>query len=629
MSILDFLLGRPLSSREEQGQRVAVLAGIAIFGLDALSSAAYGPEAALTVMRPLGALGNQYLVPISLSIIALLAIVFFSYRQTIAAYPGGGGSYTVARENLGSSAGLLAGSALMIDYILNVAVGISAGVGALVSAAPSLQPHTLSLCLGILAAITLINLRGLREAGLIFMAPTYLFVGSLLLAIGIGIFKTLAAGGEPTPVVAPPAFPPQIAAVGWWLLLKAFASGCAAMTGVEAVSNGVTAFRDPAVQSAQRTLRLLIAILIALLGGIAWLGQAYHIGATDPGGPGYQSMLSQLLGAIAGRGAFYYVTISSVVLVLVFSANTSFSGFPRLCRVIAETGYLPTSFGARGRRLVYSEGIVVLAVISALLLIVFGGVTDRLIPLFAIGAFLAFTLSQAGMVMHWKRTGGRHARHSIVVNAVGATATGITVVVVLAAKFMEGAWITVIMVPLLLAAMVAVRRHYQSVAREIAAPLEFSPGKPNSPLVVLPVQRWSLIAAQALRFALNIFPDVRAVHIECEESDRLVKEWQDHVARPARESGLQEPVLAVIESPYRFVVTPILAFILNLERQNPGRIVAVVIPELVESRWYHYMLHNQRAYLLKTLLMMKGNGRIVVVNVPWYLEKKQRGGTSA
>jgi amino acid transporter len=521
---------------------------------------------------------------------------------------------------------LLAGSALMIDYILNVAVGISAGVGALVSAAPSLQPHTLALCLGILAAITLINLRGLREAGLIFMAPTYLFVGSLLLAIGIGIFKTLAAGGEPTPVAAPPAFPPQIAAVGWWLLLKAFASGCAAMTGVEAVSNGVTAFREPVAKSAQRTLGIIIAILIALLGGIAWLGQAYHIGATDPGGPGYQSMLSQLLGAIAGRGAFYYVAISSVVVVLVLSSNTSFADFPRLCRVIAETGYLPTSFGARGRRLVYSEGIIVLAVISGVLLIVFGGVTDRLIPLFAIGAFLAFTLSQAGMVMHWKRTGGRHARHSIVVNAVGATATGITVVVVLSAKFMEGAWITVIMVPLLLAAMVAVRRHYESVAQEIAAPLEFSPGKPNPPLVVLPVQRWSLIAAQALRFALNISPDVRAVHIECEESDRLVKEWQDHVARPARESGLQEPVLVVIESPYRFVVTPILTFILNLERQNPGRIVAVVIPELVESRWYHYLLHNQRAALLKALLMMKGTGRIAIVDVPWYLERKQRGG---
>jgi len=626
MSILDFLLGRPLSSREEQGQRLGVLAGIAIFGLDALSSAAYGPEAALTVLRPLGALASQYLVPISLSIIALLTIVFFSYRQTIAAYPGGGGSYTVARENLGSSAGLLAGSALMIDYILNVAVGISAGVGALVSAAPSLQPHTLALCLGILAAITLINLRGMREAGLIFMTPTYLFVGSLLLAIGIGIFKTLAAGGAPVPVIAPPASPPQIVAVGWWLLLRAFASGCAAMTGVEAVSNGVTAFREPVVQTAQRTLGIIIAILIALLGGIAWLGRAYHICATDPGAPGYQSMLSQMLGAIAGRGAFYYVAISSVVVVLVLSSNTSFADFPRLCRAIAENGYLPSSFGGRGRRLVYSEGIIVLAVIAGGLLIAFGGVTDRLIPLFAIGAFLAFTLSQAGMVMHWKRTGGPHARRSMVINAVGATATGITVVVILAAKFMEGAWITVIMVPLLLATMVAVRRHYDWVAQEIAAPLEFSPGKPNPPLVVLPVQRWSLIAAQALRFALNISPDVRAVHIECEQTDLLVKEWQDHVARPARESGLQEPVLAVIESPYRFVIMPIVTFILDLERQNPGRIVAVVIPELVESHWYNYMLHNQRAAVLKALLMRKGNGRIVIVDVPWYLERKQRDG---
>jgi hypothetical protein len=336
-------------------------------------------------------------------------------------------------------------------------------------------------------------------------------------------------------------------------------------------------------------------------------------------------MLSQLLGAIAGRGTFYFVAISSVVLVLVLSANTSFSDFPRVCRVIAESGYLPNSFGARGRRLVFSEGIIVLAVISALLLVVFGGVTDRLIPLFAIGAFLAFTLSQAGMVVHWKRTGGRHARHSMVVNTVGAIATGFTVLVILAAKFLEGAWITVMLIPLLLVTMVAVRRHYDRVAREIAAPLEFSPGKPNPPLVVLSVQRWSIIAAKGLRFALNISPDVRAVHIECEESDQLVKEWRDHVARPARESGLQEPVLAVIESPYRFVVTPILTFILNLERQNPGRIIAVVIPELVENRWYLYLLHNQRASLLKALLLLKGNGRIVVVNVPWYLDEKQRG----
>ena len=619
MSILDVLLGRPLSNIEEQGQRIGVLAGIAIFGLDALSSAAYGPEAALTVMRPLGALGNQYILPITLAIIGLLIIVFFSYRQTIEAYPGGGGSYTVARENLGNFPGLLGGAALMIDYILNVAVGISAGVGALVSAVPGLQPHTLALCLAILAAITLINLRGLREAGLVFMVPTYLFVGSLLIILAIGIGKVLAADGSPMPVVAPPPFPAPTAAIGVWLLLQAFSSGCAAMTGVEAVSNGVSAFREPVVKMAQRTLATIIAILVVLLAGIAWLGKVYHIGATEPGSAGYQSTLSLLAGAIVGRGWFYFTALGSIVVVLVFSANTSFSGFPRLCRVIAENGYLPRSFGSRGRRLVYSEGILVLSVISGVLLIVFGGVTDRLIPLFAIGAFLAFTLSQAGMVVHWKRAGGAHARNSMLVNAVGATATGVTVFVVLAAKFAEGAWITILLIPLLLAAMISVRRHYNAVAREIAAPMEFTPGAPDPPLAVLPVQNWSLITAKALRFAMNISPDVLAVHIECEESGDLCRQWEEHVARPAREAGRREPQLEIIPSPYRYVVTPIVDHILQLECSHPGRTVAVVIPELVESRWFHYLMHNQRASLLKALLLVKGDRRMVVINVPWYL----------
>jgi amino acid transporter len=620
MSLLDLLLGHPLSTREERGQRIAVAAGVAVFGLDALSSAAYGPEAALTVLRPLGDLGAAYIVPLSLGIIGLLTIVYFSYRQTIEAYPAGGGSFTVARENLGNFPGLLAGGALMIDYILNVAVGISAGVGALVSALPSLLPHTLALCLAILAAITLINLRGLREAGLVFMAPTYMFVVSLLAMIVMGCIKTLFSGGAPTPVVAPPPFAPVTAGVGLWLILKAFSSGCTALTGVEAVSNGVLAFQEPAVKTARRTLAAIIAILIMLLGGIAWLAQVYHIGATDPGDPGYQSMLSQLLGAVTGRGPFYFVAISSIVLVLVFSANTSFADFPRLCNVISETGYLPRSLGIRGRRLVYSIGILVLALVAGLLLTVFGGVTDRLIPLFAIGAFLAFTMSQAGMVMHWKRVGGPHARHSMIVNGIGATATGITLVVILCAKFLEGAWITMLLLPLLLAAMISVRRHYQRVARAVEAPLEFEPGKPNPPMVVVPVQRWNKIADKALRFSLNLSADVRAVHIECAESEALVKQWRVQVARPARESGLQEPELVVLASPFRFIVGTIVNYALDLANKNPDNIIAVVIPELVESRWYHYLLHNQRASLLKAMLLVKGNERVVVINVPWYLQ---------
>jgi len=626
MSLLDLLIGRPLSTREERGQRIAIAAGVAVFGLDALSSAAYGPEAALTVLRPLGDLGARYIVPLSLAIIGLLTIVFFSYRQTIEAYPAGGGSFTVARENLGNFPGLLAGAALMIDYILNVAVGISAGVGALISAMPSLQPHTLKLCLVILALITLVNLRGLREAGLVFMAPTYLFVGSLAAMILLGAVKTLLAGGAPAPVVAPPPFAPLTAAVGWWLILKAFSSGCTALTGVEAVSNGVLAFQEPAVRTARRTLAAIIAILILLLGGIAWLAQVYHIGATDPGDPGYQSMLSQLLGAVVGRGPFYVIAISSIVLVLVFSANTSFADFPRLCNVIAETGHLPRSFGTRGRRLVFSIGIVVLALVAGVLLAIFGGVTDRLIPLFAIGAFLAFTMSQAGMVMHWRRVGGPHARHSMIVNGIGATATGLTLVVILCAKFLEGAWITILLMPLLLAAMIWVRRHYDAVSRQIEAEPEFDPGKPNPPMVVLPVQRWNKIADKALRFSMNLSSEVRAVHIECAETEAIVKQWQVHVARPSRELGLQEPELVVLPSPFRFVVNTIVNYSLELAQKNPDNIVAVVIPELVESRWYHYLLHNQRASLLKAMLLVKGNERVVVVNVPWYLQNGHKKG---
>ena len=595
-------------------------AGIAVFGLDALSSAAYGPEAALSVLRPLGALGGAYIVPLSLGIIGLLTIVYFSYRQTIEAYPAGGGSFTVARENLGNFPGLLAGAALMIDYILNVAVGISAGVGALVSALPSLHPHTLSLCLAILAIITLVNLRGLREAGLVFLAPTYLFVGSLTVMILVGIFKTISAGGSPLPVVAPPAFAPVTTAVSWWLMLKAFSSGCTALTGVEAVSNGVLAFQEPAVKSARKTLAAIIAILIVLLGGIAWLAQVYHIGATDAADPGYQSMLSQLLGAVAGRGAFYIVAISAIVLVLVFSANTSFADFPRLCHIISETGYLPHTFGTRGRRLVFSMGIMVLAGVAGLLLIVFGGVTDRLIPLFAIGAFLAFTLSQAGMVVHWIRQGGPHARQSMIVNGIGAFATGVTLIVILCAKFLEGAWITILLMPLLLGAMIAVRRHYESVSHEVEAPMEFCPGRPNPPVVILPVQRWNKIAAKALKFSLNLSAEVRAIHIECPESEMLVKQWQELVARPSRESGLQEPELVVLASPFRFIIGTLVNYTLEVSAKNPGRMIAVVIPELVESRWYHYLLHNQRASLLKATLLLKGNERVVVINVPWYIE---------
>jgi amino acid transporter len=619
MSLFNLLAGKPLATSEERAEHIGPIAGIPVFGLDALSSAAYGPEAALTLLIPLGVAGIAHIVPISFAIIALLAIVYFSYCQTIDAYPHGGGSYTVASENLGETAGLFAAAALMIDYILNVAVGISAGVGALVSAFPSLQPHTLALCLLILFILTIINMRGVRDTGNAFLIPTYLFIGTLLTVIVVGGIRAILAHGHPIPVIAPPHLPMVALALSPWLLLKVFASGCTAMTGVEAVSNGVGAFREPTQRNAKRTLTIIIVLLMVFLGGIALLCRAYNIGATDPTGTGYQSILSQLISAVLGRGWFYYVGIGSILLVLALSANTSYADFPRLTRAIAQRNYLPHVFLIRGRRLLYSHGIYALVTFSALLLIAFGGVTDRLIPLFAIGAFLAFTLSQAGMVVHWMRQPGAHL-HRIVINAIGATATGITLLVVLVAKFKDGAWITAILVPALIFLMSAVRRHYDGVAREINIDRPIHVDNLNHPLVIVPIDRWTRITEKGLRFAMKLTDRVEGVHVDAEEVRADVEAmWQRNVADPIAAAGLPVPKLVFLPSPYRFVLTPLLNYVLQLEREHPECQIAVLVPELVVKHWWQTPLHNQRAQLLKLLLLMRGNPRITVINIPWYL----------
>ncbi|MHB8730642.1 MAG: APC family permease [bacterium] len=621
MSLANLLLGRALASSEERAERVGSGSGIGIFGLDALSSAAYGPEAALTLLIPLGAAGLVYMGPISASIIVLLAIVYFSYRQTIAAYPGGGGSYTVARANLGARAGLLAAAALLIDYVLTAAVGISAGVGALVSAAPMLQRHTLSLCLVILAGITVVNLRGVRQAGSAFMLPTYVFIASLLGAIGFGVLKAVAGGGHPVAVVAPPPLRPPVAALSAWLLLQAFANGCTAMTGVEAVSNGVRAFRNPVARTAQRTLTAIIILLIVMLAGIAYLVRVYHIGATPPGEAGYQSVLSLLLAAVAGKGVFYYVAMASILAVLVLSANTAFADFPRVCRVVALDGYLPQVAALRGRRLVYSYGVYALTALCALLLIVFGGVTDRLIPLYAVGAFLAFTLSQAGMVMHWRRTGGPHAKVSMVVNGLGAAATAVTVVVVMVAKFASGAWVTVLLIPAIVALMLAIHRHYRRVGAEVDTSAPLNVEKLQPPIVVLPIAGWDKVARKALRFAMNMSPDVHVVHVDAgETAETLQRKWPRLVEEPAAAAGRPAPRLVVLPSPYRYVILPILEYVAKVEAVQSDRQIVVLIPEMVEPHWYHYPLHNQRAELLRALLLLTPNDRISVVSVPWHLK---------
>ncbi len=620
MSLSDLVIGKPLATSEERAEHIGPIAGIPVFGLDALSSAAYGPEAALTLLILLGLAGIAHIVPISFAIIGLLAIVYFSYCQTIEAYPNGGGSYTVATENLGANVGVLAAAALMIDYILNAAVGISAGVGALVSGFPKLQPHILALCLGILLVLTLINMRGVKDTGTAFLIPTYLFVGTLLIVILVGAIRTVAAGGHPQAIVAPPRLPPGTSLLSLWLLLKVFAGGCTAMTGVEAVSNGVNAFREPTQKNAKRTLTIIIVLLMILLAGIALLCRAYGIGATDPSGPGYQSILSQLISAVMGRGWFYYLSIASIVTAVGLSANTSYADFPRLTRAIALQDYLPHVFKIRGRRLLYSHGIYALVGFTALLLIVFNGVTDRLIPLFAIGAFLAFTLSQAGMVMHWKRLGGKGSRHRMVINGFGAIATGTTLIVVLVAKFSEGAWITAILVPVLMIAMNAVKRHYDRIGKELNIDTPMRTDNLTEPLVILPLDRWSRITEKGLRFALKLSDQVQAVHVDAEDwCEEVQQMWQRNVDAPLTQAGRPVPELVLLNSPYRFVLIPLVEYILKVEREHPDRQIAVLVPELVVKHWWQNLLHNQRSQLLKLLLLVRGNQRIIVINIPWYL----------
>ena len=622
MSFTDSLFGRPLATSEERAEHIGVAGGIPIFGLDALTSAAYGPETALSLLIPLGLLGIHYIVPIISAILVLLVIVYFSYRQTIAAYPSGGGSYTVATENLGTGAGLLAAAALMIDYILTAAVGISAGVEAVVSDQPWLLPHTLLMCLVILAVLALVNMRGVKDTGAAFILPTFMFVGSLLVAIGFGVFKVFASHGHPTPMAQMPhALPATVGYLSLWLLMKAFSNGCAAMTGVEAVSNGVMAFGEPRTKNAQRTLSVIIAILIVLLFGTAWLAKKYQIMAMVPTDAHYQSLLSLIVMAVFGRGWFYHFTMWSVFLALCLSANTAFADFPRLTRAIAIKDYLPHVFILRGRRLLFSHGIYALTGLTSVILIIFGGRTDLLISLYAIGAFLAFTLSQAGMVMHWKKQEGEHKGRSwhMAVNGTGAIATGITTVIVLVAKFTSGAWVTALLIPALILLMVAIKQHYTRVKDVVQmGPINLS--NLLEPLVVIPMARWDRMTEKALRFGVLLSKEIKVINVDCDDGEEsLGNIWETNVIQPIRANGLPEPQLITLHSTFRLVISPLMDYILELEHQNPDRKITVLLPELVVNHWWENLLHNQRVQLLKLLLLLRGNQRIIVVNIPWYL----------
>jgi amino acid transporter len=632
------LLGRRLANREAQERKIGAFEAVAAMGLDGLGSSAYGPEAALTALVPLGTLSLAYIGPVIVPILVLLTVLYFSYRQTLRAYPGNGGAYLVAKENLGQPASLLAAAALMVDYVLNVAVGISAGVAALVSALPSLHPYILPLCLAMLTLITLMNLRGTVDASRIVAVPTYLFIASFALILGLGLWRTLSAGGAPQPVVPPATLPAPAETVTLWLLLRAFASGCTAMTGVEAVSNGMSAFREPAIVHGRRTLTAIVVLLGALLASIAYLAQAYAVGAMDQSRTGYRSVLSQLGGAIVGEGPLYYVAIGSLLCVLALSANTSFVGFPRLCRLVACDGFLPKPFAVAGHRLVFSAGIVYLAVCAGLLLIMTGGITDHLIPLFAIGAFLTFTLSQSGMVMHWWRARAHGTREghagstslNLWTNAVGAVATAAALLVIVIAKFREGAWITVIVVPATIVLLRSIRGYYDAVEAKVADPTPLELQNLQPPIVLVTIEGWSRLADRALTLAMTLSPDVVGVHLvqlagpdEQRRRDELQANWERNVAAPARDAGVPVPEFVVLPAPYRSIHQPVLELARRIELRRPGRTVAVLIPELVMQHWYQRLLHTGRAGRLRRQLLRHGGSRLTVINVPWYLEEQR------
>ena len=602
------LLGRPLPTTEAEHERLSRPGALGAFGLDALSSVAYGPDEILYVLILAGAAGTRLDLPIALAITALLAIVVTSYRQTIFAYPKGGGSYTVARENLGTGAGLLAAAALMVDYLTTVAVSVTAGVEALVALVPVLDPHRVALDVACVVALMLVNLRGVREAGALFVLPTYVFVGSLAVLLGWGLLRF--ATGNLHPLHAVPTHATE--SVSLFLVLRAFAGGCTAMTGVEAIANGVPVFKEPAPRNAAGTLVTLAVMLGALFLGVAWLGYAIHAVPSDQA-----SVIAQIGQAAAGSGPAYIlfvvIQISSAVI-LILAANTSFNGFLLLAAIMARDGYLPHQFVHRGSRLAYSNGIVVIGVLALALIVPFNGSTHAIIPLFAIGVFLCFTLSQAGMVRHWLGAHGPGWRLKLAINGLGAVTTAIVTVVVVTIKFGEGAWLVIVIVPVLIVLFTRVHRHYQAVAREIDTMTPDTPLRPEDikHTVLVPIAALNRPALQTLAYARSITGHVIAVYIAngAEDAARMRATWD------AWDDGAQAP-LTIVDSPYRTIVGPLLAYIDEVDAEDPFDTLTVVLPEFVPAHWWDNLLHNQTALRIKGALLFRPG--TVVTSVPYHL----------
>lgn len=604
------LFGRPLASHRLEHERLNKKTALAVLSSDAISSVAYATEQTLLVLVVLGAAALNYIVPISAVIVGLLVLVALSYRQTIFAYPSGGGSYTVARDNLGTMPGLVAAAALLTDYILTVSVSISSGIAAITSAYPAIAHHAVAMCIAAVLVLMAVNLRGVRESGIAFSVPTYVFIAMMLLLIGVGLerfYQGAATVSSASPPVKPMTFPVGFAFT--FLILRAFAEGCVAMTGTEAISNGVSAFKGPSPRNAAITLGWMAGILAVFFLGTSVLARHYGIIPSPT-----ETVLSQLGRQIFGRGILYYALQYATFAILVLAANTAFADFPRLASILSRDSYMPRQFAARGDRLAFSNGIIALALFAILLIWLFHGDTSALIPLYAIGVFVCFTLSQAGMVVHWVRSREPGWRWRAALNGLGATATALVSIIQVATKFTHGAWIVVLIIPLIILVLRRIHRHYEHFGREVAyngqAPLMFL-----HHTVIVPVNGITKPTAGALVYATTISEDVRAVYVEVDPdtSAELKRRWSEW------DIGVE---LVVLESPFRSILRPLVAYVDDLTARGEADLVTVVVPEIVPRSWFGHLLHNKTALFIRTAFLFRPN--VVVTAVPYLIGRTAR-----
>jgi amino acid transporter len=596
-----WLLGRPLATAQAAQERLSNPVALAIFSSDPLSSVAYATEEILLVLVLAGTVALHYSIGISLVIVGLVAILTASYRQTLYAYPTGGGAFVVAKSNLGEAPGLVAAAALLIDYVLTVAVSVAAGIAAITSAVPELHEHRVGLGLLAIAVLTWGNLRGVRESGKIFALPTYLFVGGLGLVIVVGLGRTLFGAVEAHPLPSVPA----VEGLTLFLLLRAFSSGCTALTGVEAISNGVPTFRDPASRNAATTMIWMACMLGGLFLGITFLAYTYGLVPREE-----ETLISQIARISLGGGVLYYFMQVVTMMILILAANTSYNGFPRLACLLAQDSFLPRQMRNVGDRLAFSNGIFILGLSAALLLIIFRGETHALIPLYAIGVFLSFTLSQAGMVRHWQDRKGRGWRKKLGINLTGAVATGVATMVLAVTKFTHGAWMVIVLIPILIGMFKKIQWHYKMADWQLELTMYERPKNPPPNIVVMPIGTVNRAVVIAMDYVRQRAQDFRVVHVDVdpEETVKVKEDWEKW--------GMGLP-LVILQSPYRSFLEPFLDYLEKVREENPGGWVTVALAEVLPARWWENLLHNQRALLIKAAVLFKF--RVIVTDVPYHL----------